>query len=289
MVWREFLAELRSKWAAPEQLALTLSKLVDIVLIVVGALLLNLIARIIARRVLRATHARHRAATYINVVRSIIGYVIFFIVLVLILRVFGVNYTAILAGAGVLGLAIGFGAQTLIRDFISGFFLLLEDLIRVGDYITVGDIEGTVEVVGMRVSKVRAFDGTLHIVPNGELTRFGNRSRGYMRAVVTFDLAYEQDADKGMAIVREAAEQWYKENTGSVVEPPAVAGLLKFGESGVQLRVAVKVRPGRQWDAEQQLRLKLKQAFDSSGAVIPSPHRVIYLRSDSRIDNQPKP
>ena len=286
--WRELAAELRNKLATPEKLAFYLSKFIDIVLIVAGAMLLYLIVRAITRRVLKATHARRRAATYINVVHSIIGYILFFLVLVLILRVFGVNYTAILAGAGVLGLAVGFGAQTLIRDFISGFFLLLEDLIGVGDYITVGDIEGTVEVVGMRVSKVRAFNGTLHIVPNGELTRFGNQSRGYMRAIVVLDLAYEQDAEKEMALAREVAEQWYKENADNAIEPPVVAGLLKFGEAGVQVRVAVKVKPGRQWEAEQQLRLRLKQAFDSSGAEIPYPRRVVYLRSDSETGNQPK-
>jgi small conductance mechanosensitive channel len=286
--WREFAAELRNKLATPEKLAFYLSKFIDIVLIVAGAMLLYLIVRAITRRVLKAARAR-RAATYINVVHSIIGYVLFFLVLVLILRVFGVNYTAILAGAGVLGLAVGFGAQTLIRDFISGFFLLLEDLIGVGDYITVGDIEGTVEVVGMRVSKVRAFNGTLHIVPNGELTRFGNQSRGYMRAIVVLDLAYEQDAEKGMLLVREATGQWYKENAEDTIEPPVVAGLLRFGEAGVQVRVSVKVRPGRQWDAEQQLRLRLKQAFDSSGTELPFPRRVVYLRSDSESGLQPKP
>jgi small-conductance mechanosensitive channel len=287
MVWRELLAAFRSKLVTPEKLAVTLSKLVDIVLIVAAAMLLYTIARAIARRLLRATHAR-RAATYINVIRSIMGYVIFFFVLVMILRVFGVNYTAILAGAGVMGLAVGFGAQTLIRDFISGFFLLLEDLIRVGDFITVGDVEGTVEVVGMRVSKIRAFNGTLHTVPNGELTRFGNQSRGHMRAIVALDLAYEQNAEKGMTLAREVAEQWYKENADNAIEPPVVAGLLKFGEAGVQVRVAVKVKPGRQWEAEQQLRLRLKQAFDSSGTEFPSPRRVVYIRSDSETGSQPK-
>jgi small conductance mechanosensitive channel len=287
MFWRELLAELRNKLVRPEKLAVAFSRLIDIVLIVTGAILLYLLARAITRRLLTATRTR-RASTYIGVIHSIIGYVIFFFVVVLVLRVFGVNYTAILAGAGVLGLAVGFGAQTLIRDFLSGFFLLLEDLIGVGDYITVGDVEGTVEVVGLRVSKVRAFNGTLHIVPNGELTRFGNRNRGYMRAIVAFDLAYEQDAEKGMALAREVAEQWHKENANEAIEPPAVAGLLKFGEAGVQVRVSVKVRPGRQWEVEQQLRLKLKQAFDSSGAEIPFPRRVVYIRSDTDAGSLPK-
>lgn len=287
MFWREFLAELRRKLVTPEKLAIYLSKLVDIVLIVIFAILLYLLARAITRRVLRATHAR-RAATYVNVVHSIVGYVLLFLALVSILRVLGVNYTAILAGAGVAGLAIGFGAQTLIRDFISGFFLLLEDLIGVGDYILVGEVAGTVEVVGLRVTKVRAFDGTLYVVPNGELTRFGNQNRGYMRAIVALDLAYEQDAEKGMAVAREAAEQWSRENADKVIEPPVVAGLLKFGESGVQVRVTVKVIPGQQWAAEQGLRLALKQSFDVAGTEIPFPRRVVYLRSDSETGPQTK-
>ena len=288
MFWRELLAELRHKLITPEQLAGGLSRFIAMALIVTGALLLYVLARAITRRVLRKAQAR-RAATYINVVYSVIGYVVFFIALVLILRVFGVDYTAIVAGAGVVGLAVGFGAQTLIRDFLSGFFLLFEDLIDVGDFVTVGDVAGTVEVVGLRVTKVRVFDGTLHVVPNGEFTRFGNRNRGYMRAIVTLDLAYEQDAEKGMAIVREAAEQWSKENADAAIEPPVVAGLLKFGESGVQIRVSVKVKPGLQWAAEQQLRLRLKQAFDSSGTEIPFPRRVVYHRSDSESGTQPRP
>jgi small-conductance mechanosensitive channel len=107
-----------------------------------------------------------------------------------------------------------------------------------------------------------------------------------MRAIVTLDLAYEQDAAKSMALAQQTAEQWCKENPDAVLEPPAVAGLLRFGDSGVQVRVAVKVTPGRQWQVEQQLRLALKQAFDSTGTEIPFPRRVIYLRSDS--DTQPK-
>jgi len=288
MFWRELLAELRNKLITPEKLAVGFSRFIDIILILTGAVVLYLLARAITRRLRKATRTR-RASTYIGVIHSIIGYIILFIAIVLALRVFGVNYTAILAGAGVVGLAVGFGAQTLIRDFISGLFLLLEDLIGVGDYITVGDIEGTVEVVGLRVTKVRAFNGTQHVVPNGELTRFGNQNRGYMRAIVTLDLAYEQDAEKGMALARDVAEQWYKENSDAAIDPPAVAGLLKFGESGVQVRVSVKVKPGRQWEVEQQLRLRLKQAFDSSGTEISLPRRVVYVRSDTETRSQPKP
>lgn len=287
MFWRELGAELRNKLISPGQLAVGFSRFIDVVLIVAGAVLLYLIARATTRRVLKVTHARRRTATYINIVHSLIGYFIFFLALVLILRVFGVNYTAILAGAGVMGLAVGFGAQTLIRDFLSGCFLLLEDLIRVGDFITIGDVAGTVEVVGLRVTKVRAFDGTLYVIPNGELTRFGNKNRGYMRAIVAFDLDYEQDAEKGMELAREVADLWYKENPDVAIEPPAVAGLLRFGESGVQVQVSVKVNSGRQWATEQQLRLRIKRAFGEAGVEIPLSQRVVHIRSDAKEPSRP--
>jgi len=280
MFWRELLAELRNKLITPEKLAAGLSRFIDIVLLAGVGILVYLLSRFITRRILLAARTRRHAVTYLNVVHSIIGYVIFFVTLVMMLRVLGVDYTAIFAGVGVVGLAVGFGAQTLVRDFISGLFLLLEDLVGVGDYITVGDVKGTVEALGLRVTKVRAFDGTLHVLPNGELTRFGNRNRGHMRAIVELDLAYEQDPEKGMAVARQAAEDWYRENPESVLEAPAVAGLLRLGESGVQIRVSVKVKPGTQWQVEQQLRLKLKQALDSAELEIPFPRQVIYLRSD---------
>jgi small conductance mechanosensitive channel len=232
----------------------------------------------------RLAHER-RARTLVTIVRSVIGYAVLFVVLVMCLRVMGVDYAAILAGAGVVGLAVGFGAQTLIRDFISGFFLLLEDLVSVGDWIAVGDVSGSVEEVGLRITRVRAFDGTLHVIPNGELTRFGNLNRGFMRAVVAVDLAYEQDAASGMAKAREVADQWYKERTDVALEPPLVQGLLSFGESGVRIRVAVKVKPMQHWSAEQELRLRLKHAFDASGVDIPLPRREVYLHREADFDS----
>jgi len=128
---------------------------------------------------------------------------------------------------------------------------------------------------------VRAFNGTLYVIPNGELTHFGNTNRGFMRALVTVDLAYEQDPAIGMARAKEVADAWYTENQQLALEPPEVRGLLSLGESGVRIRVTCKVRPMKHWDAEQQLRLRLKQAFDAANVEVPFPRRVVYVRSET--------
>jgi small conductance mechanosensitive channel len=231
------------------------------------------------RRLLRRAQER-RAKTLVSLVNSVLGYGLALVALILVLRAVGVDYTAILAGAGVVGLAVGFGAQTLVRDFISGFFLLLEDDISVGDWIVVGDTSGSVESIGLRATKLRAWDGTLYVVPNGELTRFGNRNRDFMRALVTVDVAYGQDAAAGMARAQAVADAWYSERAALCLEPPFVQGLLDLGESGVRIRIVVKTLPLRHWEAERELRLRLKAAFEADGIEIPLPQRVVHLRGD---------
>ncbi len=280
MFWHELADTLRRQLVAPERLVDYATRLIYILLIVTTAVLVWTVARRITRSVLRSERIRHarRPRTIISLVHSLAGYFILFIALVMCLRVLGVNYSAILAGAGVVGLAVGFGAQTLVKDVISGFFLLFEDLISVGDYITTNDIRGTVERVGLRACQVRSFDGTLFVIPNGELTRFGNQNRGFMRALVTVDLAYEQDPAVGMAKAREVAEQWFQDNPDRALEPPEVQGLLNLGESGVTVRIVAKVKPLEHWEAERELRLRLKQAFDSSRVEIPFARRVVYVR-----------
>jgi small conductance mechanosensitive channel len=219
--------------------------------------------------------------------RSLIYYVFFFIALIMVMRVLGVDFSAILAGAGVIGLAIGFGAQTMVRDFLAGFFLLFEDSVNVGDFITKGTISGTVEFIGIRRTLVRAFDGTLYTIPNGELTTFGNKNRDYMQAVVNVDLAYEQDAEKGLALAQKVADEWFQDRRDIALAQPKVQGLLTFGESGLTIRVVAKVLPLKQWEAERELRVRLKKEFDSQDVEIPFARRVVYLKKDETGGDQP--
>ncbi len=288
MFWEEFRQGLREQLLNPERLAVAAARVVYVALIAVAAWLVHLALSWLARRLLRGERVARsrRSRTLVTIIDSFSGYAIFAVALVLCLRVLGVDYKAILAGAGVVGLAVGFGAQTLVRDFISGMFLLFEDLVSVGDYVVTGgstdNIAGTVMAVGLRVTQVRAFDGTLYVIPNGELTRFGNQNRGFMRAVVPVELAYEQDVQRGMQVALAAAEAWYQRSQQVALKPPEVQGLLSFGQSGVVVRVVCDVRPMAHWQAERELRAELKAAFDAAGIEIPFPRRVVYTRAEPR-------
>ncbi len=283
MVWQKFLENLKERFFSPERLVNYFVKLVNVIIIIAIGVAIYLIItktlRNLFKKKLDETAAR-RTRTILPLINNLLKYIIFFFVLIMVLHEIGVDYSAILAGAGIVGLAVGFGAQTLVRDVISGFFLLFEDTISVGDVITVGNESGVVESIGLRATQFREFSGLLRVIPNGELTRFGNFNRGFMRAIVNINLAYEQDATKGMAVALETAKQWANENKEIVLEEPLVQGILDFGSSGVVVRVVVKVKPQTQWEAERELRLRIKKAFDEAGIEIPFERRVIYTKSE---------
>ncbi len=275
--WQRLADELLRHLWVPDKMILYVRIGITITIIILAAWFSAKIFNLVVRAVLRRKK-EPRIKTILPLLQSLFGYFVLVVALILILRVMGVDYKAILAGAGVVGLAVGFGAQTLIRDFISGFFTLFEGLIAAGDYIAVGNIEGTVEKIGLRVTQVRAFDGTLWTIPNGELTRFGNKNRDFMRVLVVFDVAYEQDPERAIQIASQVAEEWYRQNQRICLEKPEVQGILNFGESGMTVRVLCKVTPLQHWQAERELRLRLKKAFDSHGIEIPFPRRVVYQR-----------
>jgi small-conductance mechanosensitive channel len=217
-----------------------------------------------------------RAATLRPLMKSVSLYTLSFLALVVILREVGVDIRALLVSAGVLGLALGLGAQTLIKDVITGFFILFEGLVGVGDVIEVGGHTGTVESIGLRVTKMRLLNGAQRIVPNGELTQFINFSRGWGRAVVDVSLGYESDVGRALNVLERVGQSWAQE-TGLALEPAAVQGVTRFGESDLQLRLMVKVDARRRDEAEQDLRRRIKEAFEREG--IPFPQRVVYLQT----------
>jgi moderate conductance mechanosensitive channel len=221
-----------------------------------------------------------KGRTIAPLLKSLLQYSTIFVAAVLVLRALGVDPTPIIAGAGVIGLAVGFGAQTLVKDVISGFFLLFEGVIAVGDVITFGNSTGVVEEVGLRVTKYRTFSGELWVIPNGEIRAFGNHNRQWMRAIVTVGVAYEQDVVKAMHILEEVGKTWAAEHQNIVLEAPAVQGILSFDDSGVVLRLVVKVRPSQQGAAEWELRRRIKEVFDREGVEIPFPRRVFITRQE---------
>ena len=220
---------------------------------------------------------RQRADTLGSLIRSTAQYVVWPIATIMVLSEVGLDVGALLATAGVAGLAIGFGAQTLVKDVISGVFLLFDDLIHVGDLVSIGGTVGTVESIGVRLIKVRTFDGELVMIPAGEIRTFGNKSMDWARVVVPVGLSYEQDIDDILPIMKQVAQEWADENQSILLEDePQVQGLMDFGDSSVTARVVIQVKPGEQFAAERELRKRLKQTFDRQGVDIPFPQRTVH-------------
>ena len=225
------------------------------------------------------SHEADKSLTLIPIFQNIVKIGIWSIVGILVLGEFGINTSALIAGIGMLGIALGLAAQSMIRDLIAGFLLILENLILVGDSIVVGNIKGTVEQVGIRYTKIRLFSGELRIVPNSELSNFGNKNRGFMRVIVEVGLAYEQDLEKALLVMKEAASIWAKDNSEIIIEPPSVQAITEFGDSALLARIIAKVKPGKQGDAERTIRSLLKQKFDERNVDMPFPRRLLYLHT----------
>jgi len=288
-----FTQYMNSFWKAvlsifsPENLILWWGKFITIIIIlVVAKIVLSILNKVIEKSLTPLEKSKNykkrisRANTLIPLLQSVSKYVIFFIAGVMMLKKLGVDTTAVIASAGVVGLAIGFGAQSLVKDVLSGAFLLFEGAISVGDSVNVGEHSGTVEVIGLRNIHLRKFSGELRVIPYGEVNSFGNFNRGYMRAIVKVGVAYEQDVEKGMKILEEIANKWAKENKDIVLEPPIIQGVLSLGSSDVTLRVAIKVKPMTHWGAERELKRRIKNEFDKKGIEIPFPRQVVYLRKE---------
>ena len=221
-----------------------------------------------------------RANTLSPFFSSILRFIIYFIVITIILRKIGIDTTPIIASAGVLGLAIGFGAQAIVKDFISGIFILLEGTISIGDVITTNSHTGLVEAMNLRHIKLRKFSGELWTIPNGQIANFGNFNKEWTRAMVEVDVAYEQDVEKGMKELETIGQKWAEKNKDIILESPVVQGLLSLGTSGITIRIIAKVKPMMHWAAERDLKRLIKNHFDSQGVEIPFNRQVVYLRKE---------
>lgn len=250
-------------------------KLIGIIIafLVIKAIGKNIIRRMFNRLQVRDNISNGRALTLQSLSLNIFSYVLIFIFIVMIFEVFNYNASALLAGAGVVGLAIGFGAQGLVSDVVTGFFLLLERQIDVEDYVTVAGFDGIVEQVGLRTTQIRGFDGTLHYVPNRAITNVSNHSRGNMRALVDIGISYDDDIDKAIAVLQDVCDKVAADDE-NIVDGPNVLGVQALGSSDVIIRVLAKTKNMEQWAVERKLRKALKEAFDANGIEIPYPHQV---------------
>lgn len=252
-------------------------KIVVIVLII--RLLIYLVGRFIDRTIhyrrgSKASLDARRASTLGEVLKNLFKYILYFIGGVSILDLFNVNTTSILATAGIGGLAIGFGAQSLVKDVITGFFIIFEDQYVVGDFVNIQGFEGVVEELGLRVTKLRDFSGDLHIIPNGNIDIVSNKNRGSMRALVTVTVAYDEDYKRVERVLNRLAES-IKESNPAVVEGPSVLGIANLGDYGYSFTIVGRTTPMEQWNLEREIRKRVKEEFDREGIEIPYPKMVI--------------
>ncbi|HEX2219285.1 MAG TPA: mechanosensitive ion channel family protein [Gemmatimonadales bacterium] len=224
------------------------------------------------------TLRERRGKTISQLLRSVGRVVILVVALLLTFNVF-INIGPILAGAGILGLAVSFGAQSLVKDVISGFFILFENQFAIGDVVEAGGKSGVVEKMTMRVVVLRDLQGTMHVIPNSEIKVVSNMTRGWSRAVVDVGVAYDEDVDRALAIVRDEAAQFSTDPgwTPQLDGPVEVPGIEALGDSAVVIRSLIKTQPGSQWNAAREYRRRLKLRFDRESIEIPFPQRKVYV------------
>jgi small conductance mechanosensitive channel len=233
------------------------------------------------------TLRERRGKTISQLLRSVGQVVIGLIALLVTLNMF-IDVGPVLAGAGILGLAISFGAQSLVKDVISGFFILSENQFAVGDVIEAGGKSGVVEKMTLRVVVLRDLEGRMHIVPNGEIKVVSNMTRGWSRAVVDVGVSYEQDVDRALAVVRDEAAQfstdkgWSSQLDGAVEVP----GVEALGDSAVKIRILIRTQPGSQWNAAREFRRRLLKRLEHEGIEIPFPQRTVRVKVEGGLSPQ---
>ncbi len=263
---------------------LSTSGLRVVVLLIVMAVLLSLSRRIVERLrrlyqgALPSPGQRKRADTLTHVVRDVARVFIVGLGGMMILSELGVDLKPLLAAAGLGGLAIGFGGQSLVKDMISGFFILLEDSIRVGDVVEIAGVGGLVEEVTLRTITLRDLSGSVHVVPNGTIDKVKNMTKLYSYYVFDVGVAYREDVDQVMAVLKDIAEDVRRDPAFAedILEPLEMFGVDQFADSAVIIKCRIKTKPIQQWRIGREMNRRIKNTFDAKGIEIPYPHHTIY-------------
>ncbi|GAA0453057.1 mechanosensitive ion channel family protein [Alkalibacillus silvisoli] len=252
--------------------------LLIIVYLIVAPLGKRLVASSIQQVAKRQKLSEGRSKTLENLSLNVFTYVLLFFFIVTFLGILGIPLGPILAGAGVVGLAIGFGAQGLVSDVVTGFFILIEKQIDVDDYVTAGGHDGVVEELGLRTTKLRGFDGTLHYIPNRNIQVVNNHTRGNMRALVDMSIGYGENIDEAIRVLQNVCDQFTSDER--LKEGPDVVGVQSFGSSDIVLRVIAQTEKMEQWAVERDLRKAMREALDEEGIEISLPHRVVLNKDE---------
>lgn len=232
-------------------------------------------------------YSEKREETLSRLIQNVVTYVIYFIALIMILEEMSVPVKSLLAGAGIVGLAVGFGAQSLVKDIITGFFIVFEDQFAVGDYVKIGQFEGTVEEIGLRTTKIKNWTGEVHILPNSSIIEVTNYSLHNSIAVVDVSIAYEEDIDRAEQMIQEylkTIENKYDE----IVSPPEVLGVQMLGSSDVMIRIIAETLPMNHVKIARVLRKEVKQYLDEHGIEIPYPRMVLLNQVEEKAEESRK-
>ncbi len=280
----------------------------QIVIILLSAWIVLLVARRMVRRILAhavrrssgspaedskspiATRHVQRLEALGTILDSLLRVVVWSIaIFVIIGSTFGISLAPLLAGAGILGVALGFGAQDVVKDFLSGFFIIVEDQYGIGDIVDVGEATGTIESISLRTTRLRAVNGTVWHVPNGEIRRVGNMSQEWSRVLLDIEVAYGADIDRVVEVMESVALKMARESEfrDLFLDDPQVWGVETLGSDSVAIRLVMKTKPGEQWPISREFRRRIKLAFDAEGIEIPFPQRTIWLRTDGASDEVP--
>lgn len=224
-----------------------------------------------------------RLDTLIGIARKVVGIAAWILFAMLILMEIGINVGPLIAGAGVLGLAIGFGAQELVRDVISGFFMLLENQLRKGDVAVINGTGGLVENIGLRTITLRDMSGTVHVFQNGKINTLANMTKEWSAMVFDIGVAYKEDVDRVMDVMREVGEELRNDATlgPKILEPIEMFGVEELGDNAVVIKARLKTVPIEQWAVGREYRRRLKRAFDQRGIEIPFPQRALHWEDDA--------
>lgn len=268
--------------------------LLTVVVVLIGLWLALRLGRVLIARALRPPEGKkypldpRRAQTLQALLISVLRYTLYFIGALAVLDALGVATTSVVASAGLVSLAVGFGAQNLVRDVITGFFILFEDQYGIGEYVSLAGVEGIVEDIGLRTTRLRDFNGDLHIVPNGQISLVTNKSRGSRRALVEVGVAYDADLARVQQVLEDISRE-IATTMPEIVEGPTVLGVTDLGESQVTFQILAKTQPMLEWKVEREIRRRVKLGLDKAGIEIPYPHRVVLLRGNNLLrGEQPK-
>ena len=283
--WREGWHD----WALNQGVTLLVTLVVTVFLMRFASAVLRTVFELFEYRAVSRgeTTAKRRSQTLSNIFRGIAQSVIFFIGLMKVLQQLGTDVTPILASAGVVGIAVGFGAQSLIKDLFAGFLILLEDQYNVGDTIKIGETTGTVERMMLRATQIRALDGSLTTIPNGSITTVANLSKDWARVVLDLEVDYQEDADRAAQIMLATAQTLHAERPNELIEDPVSMGVERLTPSSLVVRLTVKTLPQKQTDIARELRRRIKLAFDQAG--IRAPVREQFILTESAVPHGQAP